>query len=620
MPEKNTHQVRILLAVWGEVFIKDFFALSLPSLLAPGNLPAMAKAYPLTFMFLTRSQDIATFKSKPIFQTLEALCPIEFIDIEDLIRPGNHSTTLTLAYDRAVKHQGDEMLNTYFVFLTSDYIMADGSLSGLMRYMQKGYSGICAGNFQVVKKNIEPFLSSKKDENTHVMAIGSRELLKQSFKCFHPVTYASIINQVILHNYHANRFFFRYSNNLLAGRFFLMHMLCIKPETTDYQVGASCDYSFIPEMCPSGNIGIINDSDDYLVVEIQEVSHEINLLNLRAYNFKKLIGGLKEWTTKQHRANANHTIYFHTTDLTVETKSIVNEKLNQFVESISTVLNRYKPKPFRHHPYWIGAIDSFNRRPQKITDINKHEDHFPSSYTKKETLKKLYYFIFGIPPRVFPWHRRYSEFQLMMRAIKASLLPYHPDHTLVLYDSYDRLDFLRYAMWLKTAAKVTNHYYIKDVIKSQLIEKNHQFEYCMFFMNIRNIRNTRYFLAKIRPFLKPESKILLIFINENNKYPSVYSSFSKELIYKINFAINSNYQIVKLETIHDSLVLLSEITIDKISHTFSYNRKLKFLFYAIIGSLGSLFCLIRNILPFAKNKKYAYCTNILLTLTANKDD
>ena len=60
----------------------------------------------------------------------------------------------------------------------------------------------------------------------------------------------------------------------MLGRFYLMHMLCVRPEVTDFIIGSSCDYSFIPEMCPSGNVDAITDSDEYLVIEMQPRMHE----------------------------------------------------------------------------------------------------------------------------------------------------------------------------------------------------------------------------------------------------------------------------------------------------------------------------------------------------------
>ncbi len=100
----------------------------------------------------------------------------------------------------------------------------------------------------------------------------------------------------------------------------------------DYQVGASCDYSFIPEMCPSGRVAIINDSDDYLVVEIQPHSHELQYIEWGLGNQNNLINVLIEWTTSQHRKNAEATIYFHANELGEDLKREIDNKLKSFID------------------------------------------------------------------------------------------------------------------------------------------------------------------------------------------------------------------------------------------------------------------------------------------------
>ena len=75
--------------------------------------------------------------------------------IDDLITGDNYSTTITLAYARAVRAAGDAMLDTCFFFMISDYIMADGSLANVLAKMQAGYSGVVAGNFQVVEESAQ---------------------------------------------------------------------------------------------------------------------------------------------------------------------------------------------------------------------------------------------------------------------------------------------------------------------------------------------------------------------------------------------------------------------------------------------------------------------------------
>ena len=49
--------VRLLLPVWGYRYVRQFLEFSLPTMLAAGNVPALAKALPCTFVLLTSADD-----------------------------------------------------------------------------------------------------------------------------------------------------------------------------------------------------------------------------------------------------------------------------------------------------------------------------------------------------------------------------------------------------------------------------------------------------------------------------------------------------------------------------------------------------------------------------------
>jgi hypothetical protein len=122
----------VLLPVWGDEYITKFLEQSLPTLLAPGNVPALAKALPTRFVFLSRARDETTIRDHPAYQRLQQVCDVEILPIDDLITRDNHSTTVTLAYARAVRQVGAAMLDTCFFFLVSE---ADGSLTAVLARM-----------------------------------------------------------------------------------------------------------------------------------------------------------------------------------------------------------------------------------------------------------------------------------------------------------------------------------------------------------------------------------------------------------------------------------------------------------------------------------------------------
>src|SRR6266496_2424558 len=71
--------IRVLLPVWGEDFVAQFLEYSLPTLLAPGNIPALAKALPTHFVFLTRARDEAAIRAHPACERLSEFSTVEFL-------------------------------------------------------------------------------------------------------------------------------------------------------------------------------------------------------------------------------------------------------------------------------------------------------------------------------------------------------------------------------------------------------------------------------------------------------------------------------------------------------------------------------------------------------------
>src|SRR5208282_897732 len=259
--------VKVLLPVWGYRFVREFLECCLPTLLAPGNVPALAAALPTEFILLTSIEDEAYIREHAAIKRLATICKIEIRPIDHLITDGNYSTTITLAYTEAVRAVGDAMVDTCFFFLCSDYVVADGSLANALKRMQRGTSAIVVGNFQVASEDALPWLEDKLTFAKHVLALPPRELMRWSLNHLHPATLANTVNIPFSHNSHTNRPFWRVDSGTMLGRFYLMHMLCVRPEIDDFVIGASCDYSFVPEMCPSGNVEALTDSDDYLVIE-----------------------------------------------------------------------------------------------------------------------------------------------------------------------------------------------------------------------------------------------------------------------------------------------------------------------------------------------------------------
>jgi hypothetical protein len=346
--------VVILLPVWGARYVTQFLDLGLRTLLAPGNIPALAEACDCTFRILTRSEEERDFHGHPMFRLLARYCTIEFAGIDDLVFPGGqHSATITLAYVRGMRASGPAMTQTYFVFLVADYIMANGSLGHLLRHIHDGVSGVTAGNFQIVKEAAETVIKDLVRDPMAPLSVQPRALLRIALDHLHPVVFASMPG-TSTHTIVCNRVFWRAGSGTLVARFYLRHMLCIRPETDRFDVGSSCDYSFIPEMCASGRVVAVADSDDYCVIEMQPRLQEGPYLVPGRLTPRRLAGYLGDWTTAEHRRNAHTAVVFHTDDIAADVAATVAES-EAYVRRVESHLPAV-PQSHRGHPFWLGAL------------------------------------------------------------------------------------------------------------------------------------------------------------------------------------------------------------------------------------------------------------------------
>ena len=81
---------KLLLCVWGYSYVRQFLECGLPTLLAPGNVPALATALPTEFIILTSADDESFIVEHPAFKQLDSVCkttihPIDHLDRKSVV-------------------------------------------------------------------------------------------------------------------------------------------------------------------------------------------------------------------------------------------------------------------------------------------------------------------------------------------------------------------------------------------------------------------------------------------------------------------------------------------------------------------------------------------------------
>jgi hypothetical protein len=506
--------VKLLLPVWGYRYITQFLEFCLPTLLAPGNIPAVAALLPCEFHLMTSAADAPMVAEHPAWQMLQTICRVKIEPIDDLITDGNHSTTITLAFARAVHAAGPQITDTCFINICADYLFSDRALENVMKRMYTGASAVLAGNFQIVGEDGLGALRRKIDPARVDLPISSRELIRCGITYMHPASFANVVNFGLFHNEHTNRLFWRIDDSTLIGRFYLLHVVCIRPEVTEFVVGSSFDYSFVPELCPSNNIVVIADSDDYFVLELQTRNHEANQLRPGPHLPVVLAGSLAEWTTARHRENAQSTVVFHAKDLPVEALTRVTAEADAFMASIGTEL-KAPPQPYRDHPYWIGAIMAHRRATGQPDVASVHESEFGTqSAASPSTLGLLWRLriaMYGTFPDLGVCHPFWPDFHIPLQKLETLLAA--NKRALIISSNPNA-----YTAWLAQRSSRTvkmEGARLLNMTELQYRALFGAFDVCFVNLTERDVKLGDVFIDRVAPLLKADGLLLLLVNNTN---------------------------------------------------------------------------------------------------------
>ncbi|MEO1206511.1 MAG: hypothetical protein AAFV45_09280 [Pseudomonadota bacterium] len=349
--------VTFLTAIWGERYVKEFASVSLPSYLAPDNLDLLARETDFEVVILTTQDSLSFFDKQPAFRRLKSISPVRFLLIDDLVAPGNYGVTLTLAYARGIRDKGDAQTSTYFVFMNSDFVMAKGSCQALLEEMRAGRGAIMAPTLRASAEKILPTLLETVDEQTHTLSIAPRELVQLTFENLHPTVMAKTVTQSLLTCITHNQVYWQVSNDTLLARHHLIFMLAIKPEQPMGPSLSYCDYGFVPDLVPSGDIKVLDNSDAFYLLELQPGAQEGEFLISGTKSPAAIAQELSGWTTKEHRTYAQTTVRFHSGN----PPSNLAAKTKQFDIYMKDLQGRMSktPVPHEHHHYWVPGVQAW---------------------------------------------------------------------------------------------------------------------------------------------------------------------------------------------------------------------------------------------------------------------
>jgi len=122
----------IVMAVWGDDFLDSLEAFTLPSLLAPGNLPYLAQAGDVRFVFFTSENSARRLERMPAFIAARQLVTCDVILFPDELTTFPETYKLMSTMHVAAMEIA-RASRSHFYFLAPDVIAADNFLEALDR-------------------------------------------------------------------------------------------------------------------------------------------------------------------------------------------------------------------------------------------------------------------------------------------------------------------------------------------------------------------------------------------------------------------------------------------------------------------------------------------------------
>jgi len=415
---------RLILPVWGEAYVAEVLSITLPAVLAPGNLPALSGMFDLEVVIVTESRLFDLVRTSPCFQAAERVCKIRLVPLDDLLTSvfSDYGMVLTYALCRGFADLGARMTETYLLFLNADFVISDGSLRHVGKLMQQGKRVIHAPSFRVVAEDVDQQLHALVDRESCTLRLPPRQLAKLALANKHPTVKARTINQRICHLEWMDQYYWYVDDDTLIGYQSPMALVAVRPERVVTEPRGFWDYSFLPEAAPAAERHFIGDSDDFFMIEPQSRVTGQEMIRIGWTSFADLARSESLRATAEQRRSGEQLIKIHAADLPPGIDAVIGESrafMAELYRRLAPVSASYVDHPLLSR--WFDEARQ-RRRDARDDDVPLQElDQSPSPSVSSassgrgalalglKALQQVYCRMFGVPPKVSKFHPLWAD-------------------------------------------------------------------------------------------------------------------------------------------------------------------------------------------------------------------
>lgn len=343
--------LRIVGYAWGESYVEDLLTLAIPALLAPGNLPAIASEVEAELVLVSEERLFDKISSHPTIAKVRDLCPVRLLGLDDLVtRREKYGMALTFALHRAMADLGPAMTDHWFLFFNADFVLADGSLRNVLRRLRQGERILASPSYCTVKEDVIRHLRQRASADPTVLAIQPREMASLILQHRHNTIRGKTINQDRFHLLQADQFYWEVDQNTLIGHQMPVAVIGMRPERYLAEPNAYWDHGLMSELCPTADIKVLGDSDEFLMLELRNGDVASDQIVSGLPDPQDLGRRMIGWVTPYQASFAFRPLTLHASDCCQPAIDMARQQLDEYVRNVLS----FAPQFPSHvdHPQW----------------------------------------------------------------------------------------------------------------------------------------------------------------------------------------------------------------------------------------------------------------------------
>ncbi len=344
-------QVRLVTYAWGQRYLDRLLDFTLSSILAPGNLPALARAFDCAVVVVTEENRFDYVRDHRIARQVGAVCPLRLVALDDLVaEPWQYGLTVAYSLFRGFADLGSTMTDTYVLFLNADFIVADGSYKRLVPHIQAGERVLLSPSYCVVEERVRPLLAAQRDPATGILALPPRQLAQLIVDHRHNTIRAKTVNQRLVHFEYMDQFYWLVDEHTLLGHQMPISLVGMRPERALSDLTTFWDWGVVYDFCPSKRLTTLGDSDEFLMMEMRSADTYFDSIRLGWRPPRAAAAKLATYITQYQMDNVKFPLTLHSRALPGRVEA-ARAALQAYAEEIVGLL-RTAPIDHHDHAHW----------------------------------------------------------------------------------------------------------------------------------------------------------------------------------------------------------------------------------------------------------------------------